>query len=94
MSGHRRSSRPDSACTGQRRAGELEGVVEPLAFGAVVFRAGLLAQRLGDRAERGSTPGGEVAADDRRAAERDTDLPWRPAVGPCRGYLTDFAGAC
>jgi hypothetical protein len=48
--------------------------VEALLLGAVVFRAGLLPERLQDGRHGGGALRGQVAADHARAAERGTDL--------------------
>jgi hypothetical protein len=48
------------ARAGLRRAGQLQRVVEPLALGAIVFRVGLLAERLQHRAHRGRARGGQI----------------------------------
>ena len=58
----------------QQLAGQLQGVVEPLALGAVVFRSGLLAEGLQDGADDRGALGSQVAADDAGAAERSADL--------------------
>ena len=49
-----------TADAGQRRAGQLQRVVEPLALGAIVFRVGLIAERLQHRAHRGRALGGQI----------------------------------
>src|SRR5690348_561813 len=72
--GQARPRRNGRADAGLRGAGESEGVVEAFSLGAIVFRARLLPQRLGDRADRRRALGGQVAANDRRAAERGADL--------------------
>jgi len=54
--------------------GQLEGVVEPLAFGAVILRGRLLAQGLEDRADGRRALGDEVAADHCGAAGGGADL--------------------
>jgi hypothetical protein len=73
-----------AADAGQRLAGQLQRVVEPLPLGAVVLRVGLLAQGLKGGANGGGALGGQVAADNagvERGSEAQGAVVWVGVVG-------------